>query len=213
MRESDWRDFCSLIHLADDAAKNTKRDEKTVAFMFEVLMPYEFKGIRRAVIEYIREDKFAVAPSDIIRRIDGTPAEQSLAAWRLFLYTLERYGYYDSVRFPSPAYHFVIKCLGGWEQVYEVYGSLPDQELQFRAKEWRTLFEIGTGVRKLSWDDVPGYLAGYFERQNSSHGFGDYIPEPIDVMTGETLNREELTGGTDKNPMLKFVKGLRNEDG
>ncbi|GHV53287.1 hypothetical protein FACS1894216_11010 [Synergistales bacterium] len=118
MRESDWRDFCSLIHLADDAAKNTKRDEKTVAFMFEVLMPYEFKGIRRAVIEYIREDKFAVAPSDIIRRIDGTPAEQSLAAWRLFLYTLERYGYYDSVRFPSPAYHFVIKCLGGWGQVF-----------------------------------------------------------------------------------------------
>ncbi|GHV28070.1 hypothetical protein FACS1894167_04190 [Synergistales bacterium] len=100
-----------------------------------------------------------------------------------------------------------------WEQVYEVYGSLFDQELQFRAKEWRTLFEIGTGVRKLSRDDVPGYLAVYFERQNSSHGFGDYIPEPIDVMAGETLNREELTGGTDKNPMLKFVKGLRNEEG
>jgi hypothetical protein len=196
--------------LADDAAKNTKRDEKTVAFMFEALMPYEFKGIRRAVIEYIRENKFAVAPSDVIRRIDGTPAEQSLAAWRLFLYTLERYGYYDSVRFPSPAYHFVIECLGGWEQVYEAYGSLSDQELQFRAKEWRTLFEIG--LRKSSWDDVPGYMPGFFERQNSSHGFEDYIPEPIDVMTGETLNREELIGGTNKNPVFKFVKGLRNEE-
>jgi hypothetical protein len=197
--------------MADEVAANrAKRGEEAVAFMFEALMPYEFKGIRRAVIEHIREDKFAVAPSDIIRHIDGTSAEQSLVAWKLFLHTLEVYGYYDSVRFPSPAYHFVIKCLGGWEQVYEVYAPLSDRELQFRAGEWRALFEIG--MRKSSWADVPAYMPGFFERDNSSQGFEEYIREPIDVMTGETLSREELAGGTNKNPVLKFVKGLSSEE-
>lgn len=191
-KRRDWNAFCDLMRTADEVAVNTKpRSEAALALMFGVLRRFGFDDVRDAVSRHVSESRFAVTPSDIVRLIDGSPDERSQAAWRLFLRAVERHGYYDSVRFPGPAYHYAIQQLGGWERLCGELSGLTDRELQFRAKDWRQLYE--TGERVASWDGeggkarVPAYLRGFYERDCREKGLPAFVPAAFDAETGEPL--------------------------
>jgi hypothetical protein len=197
VKNRDWKVFCNLIHAADEVTVGKPRSEAALALMFEALKGHTLDEIKDAVSKHISVTKFAITPADITRLISGSPEEKSAVAWQTFLRAFDRYSFYDSVRFPDPAYHYAIQQLGGWERLCEDLQGLSDRELQFRAKDWRQLYEIG--LRRASWGGEPGkiavpqYLWGFFERDNREKHLEKFIPEVIDIETGEKVNRFALT--------------------
>lgn len=140
--------------------------------------------------------RFMPTPADIRRHTNGTDEERGQLAWRFFKAKLERYGFYDSVRFPHPAYHYAVEQLGGWRRIGEEWHSLTDKEIEFRGKDFIKLYLIGERVA--SWYAEHGkvrvrpYLAGFHEIDSAAKDFTKAIPEIIDVTTGNKVDRREL---------------------
>ena len=212
MRKDDWGAFSALIRTADELTLGKPRSGEAIGLLFQVLLDYELADVRNAVSQHMKESKFAVTPSDIISRIDGDKEDLSAVAWRLFLRAIDRWGYYDSVRFPDPAYHYVIEQLGGWLKLSTDYHELTDKEIEFRRKEWVRLYEIG--LRVASWNNepgkvmVPGILHGFHELNNSTLGRLDMLSRVISISTGDIMQREEL-GLTERinMPQLRIIGG------
>lgn len=196
MKQEDWTKFCELIQGADETITGKFRTEKALSLMFTGLMKYELADIAAAILDYVGTQKLPVPinPAEIISRIQGDKTERSALAWRHFLQAVDRYGVYDSVRFPDPAFHFAIDQLGGWERVSEEYIDLTDKERQFREKNFRQLYEIG--LREATWDNVQRYLPGRYERENVAGGHDQFIPPVIDTKGNRELDRLALTAGT-----------------
>lgn len=207
-KKQDWGRFCNLIRAADEITVGKPRSEAALSLMFEALGRHSFGAVKGAVSRHVETCKFAVTPADIARQIEGAPEERSLAAWRCFLRAVERHGYYDSVRFPGPAYHYAIGQLGGWERLCEELHGLTDREVQFRAKDWRQLYE--TGLRVASWDGgdgkvkVPGHLPGSFERDCLEKRLPGFVPAPVDAETGES---PALPSGVDASGEIVMSPG------
>lgn len=216
MTKDDWRRFCALIAAADEVTVGRARSEKALALMFRALQQYGYAEVEGAVAGHIAGCKFAVTPADVARLIGGTPEERSGLAWRVFLGVVERYGYYDSVRFPDPAYHYAVMQLGGWERVSRELMQLPERELQFRAKEWRMLYEIG--LRTASWEArhgrvrVPQTLTGFYERDNRDRRFADFVPRAVEIGAGFCLGSgvRELPAPS-ADPAEKLAHGTAGE--
>lgn len=108
---------------------------------------------------------------------------------------------YESVRFPTPAYHFAIRELGGWERLVAMVNEMTDKELEFFGQKFAKLYSMGE--RCASWKAAPGreavppYFPGSFERENRTRGFLDHIPAPVDALTGRKLDRAALGSGAD----------------
>jgi hypothetical protein len=185
MKESDRKCFRELINAADAAMNAQPRSDAAVDLMFEVLRDCEICDVRAAVNAHVRASPYAVKPSDIVSHIDDTPDESSTLAWLTFLGAVDRYGYYDSVRFPVPAYHYVIQHMGGWERLSEKYRALTDKELLLLSKDWHRLYEIGlqcaTWSGEVGKEPVPAYLWVFYERDNREKGCLDFLPEVIDI--------------------------------
>ena len=155
--------------------------------MFEELAAYELEDIRSAVVAHVRTEKFFPALADIIRRIEGSPEDRAMVAWANVMKAIAKTGYYDSVRFPSPAYHYAIEQMGGWMHLTQML----EKDGPWRAKEFMRWFAIGE--QKASWGredgriKVPAYLRGFFEIDNGSRGFPEGIPAIKDAITGKTM--------------------------
>jgi hypothetical protein len=212
-KDRDWKAFCMLIKAADEVTVGKARSGAALTLMFRAMEEFEFAQIEAAIEEHIRHNKFAPTPADITRLISGSPEDKSAVAWRFFLRALEQHGFYDSVRFPDPAYHYAIIQLGGWERIGAEYHELTDKELQFREKGWRQLYEIG--LRVAAWDEIPGkyhvpeYLAGFYERDNVSKGLENFIPPVVELESGTAIDpakRQKLTQGV----VLKILPDARN---
>ena len=188
MDKGDWKEFCAVVQAADEVTAGKPRSERALRLMFVVLERYGIDEIRRAVSGHVRRNKFAVTPADIVQALSGSLEERSAVAWRTFVNALDRHGYYDSVRFPDPAYHYAVMQLGGWERVSRDFGELSEKELHFRAAEWRKLYEIG--MRVAAWRETPGKtavperLTGFYERDNRERGYLADIPAPIQIQPG-----------------------------
>lgn len=200
MESADWTKFLSLIREADEAVgARDVRGEKAIALMFSSIAEYSLDEVRDAVIKFLRKSiRKVITAADIVTAIDGDVKIRSAVAWRLFLSAVRRYGFYPSVRFPDPAYHYVITQIGGderrgWQHVSDNYRELSEQELSFLEKDWRELYEHGLHVA--TWGDeigkikVPPYMPGYYEIK----GFDRRPLEVIDVSSGKTLQRAALT--------------------
>jgi hypothetical protein len=217
--EQDWPEFYKLAEMIARVCfvqrKNKDEWEEQITFMFELLSEYSLAEVKHAMAQHVKTQKFFPTPADITKLISGSPEDKSAVAWRTFLTALDRYGYYDSVRFPDPAYHYAIQQFGGWERLCEKLHTLSDRELQFRAKDWRQLYEIG--LRKAAWDDeqgkvsVPKYLWGAFERENREQRYDDFIPEVIDVQTGEKLDKPAIEAVTASRGQPVQILRLMND--
>lgn len=124
----DWPEFLNVLKAADEVAGCKVRSEAALTLMFEALSQYSLDDIKRAVAAHIQTSPFAIKPADIVKYLSGSAEDRSVYAWRVFVQALGRYGYYDSVAFPDPAYHFAIIRLGGWEKVSQEYGQLSERE-------------------------------------------------------------------------------------
>ena len=197
-KTKDWDAFCMLIKASDEVTAGKARSREALALMFTGLSAYTLDQVRDAVSEHIKASPFAVKPADIVRHLEGSAEERAALAWRTFIIALDRYAYYDSVRFPHPAYHYVVQQYGGWRAMSLEWHDFTTRDLEFRAAEWKRLFEVG--MRKASWDDeadkvkVPAYLVGHYEHHNRSIG-GKTIPAVIEIATGERISQSVLEIG------------------
>lgn len=226
IKERDWKRFVQSVAMIDQVTAGKPRTKEAFSTMFKLLEDYTFEDISRALEGHARTNKFLVQPADIISIIEGDIADKSLVAWRVFLKSMEHHGFYSSVRFPDPAYHYAIDLLGGWMRLCEEWHGMTDKEIEFRGKDWRKLYEIG--VRKASWDGrdgtvkVPPYFKGFHEWNNRSGGFLEFVPKVVQIGTGEMIPQEMLgagdqvrmlTEGNDDDGQRKIKKiGIRTED-
>lgn len=200
MNKSDWKPFCEIMNAAAEEIGAKPKSASGLSLTFKLLSEYSLDTVQRAVFQFLLsgEAKYGKTPSasQIQEIIVGDTEERAHYAWRVFLAAMDRYGYYESVRFPEPAYHYAIQLLGGWQKVCEEYSQLTDKELEFRRGPFAALFTKGT--RESSFEPIPGkvqvspYLVGNFESHNLANGYLDFLPPICDVETGSEINREHF---------------------
>ncbi len=200
MDRNDWGPFCKLLKAADELTAGKPRSGEAVGLMFRILEEFTIDEVSKAIKEHIRTCKFAVQPADIFRILQGSAEEKSTVAWRVFLRALDRFGYYTSVRFPDPAYHYAIEHLGGWIRLGESWHILSEKEIEFRGREWRRLYEIGLRVASWTGEDgrlcVPPYFPGYHEWHNKSGGYLEHVPPVVDISDGSLIFPAALSEGS-----------------
>lgn len=201
MDKGDWKAFCALMSAAAESVCAKPKSEAGLMLIFNALKPFPLEVVQRAVSAHLvcSEGMFFPTAAHIVKQIRGTEEERAGVAWRTFLGAISNYDCYESVRFASPAYHYAIDMLGGWERVCREYHGLTDREIDFRGKEFMRLYAIGERVASWTRRDgkvsVPAYMAGAFERENSLRGYLDRVPAPIEVATGRRLDRAALSSG------------------
>jgi hypothetical protein len=214
MRGDQYKDFETIMARAAllTFQQRGKDWRDLVTAMFEELAAYELEDVRTAVAAHVRARKFFPTLSDIITRIDGLPEDRAAVAWQTVVRAIRRLGHYVSVRFQSPAYHYAIAQMGGWQ---ELCSSLRIEELPFRGKDFERFFQIGERVA--TWGNeagkvhVPSYLMGGHEANNRRGGFA-LLPDVVDAKTGEPLRgfRGELPEpGESSGIVMRLVKGMR----
>lgn len=197
----DWKPFCALMNAAAESLGARPRSETGLLLIFEALRPYPLEAVRAAIGRHLvsSEGKYFPTAAHIVQQIQGTEAERAELAWRRVVAAAARFGIYASVRFPTPAYHFAINALGGWERLVNLIESMSDKELEFFGNKFAKLYS--TGERCASWTPAPGrecvpaYFPGFFERDNRTRGYLDAIPAPVDALTGRKLDRAALGSG------------------
>lgn len=201
MDKRDWKAFCALMEAVAESVCTKPKSEAGLLLIFNALKPYALETVQRAISAHLvsSEGMFFPTAAHIVKQIRGTEEERAGVAWRTFLKAVADYDCYESVRFASPAYHYAVGMLGGWERICKEFHCLSDREIDFRGKEFMRLYAIGERVA--SWTPkegkvcVPAYLAGAFERENSLRGYVGAIPAPIEVATGRKLDRTALPSG------------------
>ena len=197
----DWKPFCALMNAAAESLGAKPRSETGLLLIFEALRPYPLEAVRAAIGRHLvsSEGKYFPTAAHIVQQIQGTEAERAELAWRRVVAAVSRWGCYESVRFPTPAYHFAIRELGGWERLVAMVNEMTDKELEFFGQKFAKLYSMGE--RCASWKAAPGreavppYFPGSFERENRTRGFLDHIPAPVDALTGRKLDRAVLGSG------------------
>jgi hypothetical protein len=182
-----------------------------VTAMFEELAMYDLENVRAAVAAHVRSEKFFPTLADIITLIEGCSEDRAALAWAAVVRAVERLGRSLSVRFPSPAYHYAIEQIGGWQKLCT---TLTDEEIKWRGKDFERFFEIGERVA--SWEHEPGkvrvqpYLMGWYEANNRRGGCA--LPDVVDAETGKPLKdfRAALPEPSDTSGVvMTLVKGMK----
>jgi hypothetical protein len=182
-----------------------------ITAMFEELGDFSLDSVRDAVAGHVRAEKFFPALADIVRRIEGGSETRAALAWAVVARAVTKLGRTASVRFPSPAYHYAIEQMGGWQKLC---ASLRDEDLPFRGREFARFFEAGERVA--SWGNEPGkvrvppYLMGWHEINNRR--CGQELPDIVDAQTGSPINgfRAALPeSDRGSEVVMRLMKGMR----
>lgn len=219
MKREEFAAFRNCMNAAADATCSKHMSDAGITISFNALVTCSLDQVKQAISAHLVSDRghFMPTAADIMRQINGTAEERGAVAWRFFLNAVFRYGYYASVRFPSPAYHYVIDKMGGWEYVSEYYGNMTERELDYRRPEFLRLY--AAGEKYASWVPgwgkvaVPAYMPGFYERDNHLRGYDNAIPDPINVQTGHKVSRAALMPPKERpfaehNEYLEAIKRL-----
>lgn len=219
MNQSDFKIFKQIMDDTAAALCTQPISPSGIKLIFDCLAPYTLAEVKRAISAHLVSDRghFMPKAADIVRQIEGSAEERGAVAWRFFLNAVFRYGYYASVRFPNPAFHYVIDKMGGWEYVSEYYGNMTERELDYRRPEFLRLY--AAGEKYASWVPgwgkvaVPAYMPGFYERDNHLRGYDNAIPDPINVQTGHKVSRAALMPPKERpfaehNEYLEAIKRL-----
>lgn len=211
-KECDWKPFCALMRTAAKMCATEAKDTDALAMMFVILSGYSFEQVKRAVFQHFKtkDGKFFPTPAHIIAIIEGNEDDRAEVAWRTFRRSVEKLGGYESVRFPSPAYHYAIRELGGWQKINSDFTDMTEKDIEFFGKNFKRLFLIGE--RNSNWENVPSYFQGAFESNNSFLGYGEFIPPVIEATTGKKLDRGELLSRAlpGRGELTSLVEGVKN---
>ena len=183
-----------------------------ITAMFEELAAYDLEAVRLAVATHVRSEKFFPTLADIVKRIDGDHEDRAAIAWAYVVKAIERLGHYLSVRFPSPAYHYAIEFMGGWQKLCT---TLTEAETKWRGKEFERFFEIGERVaswgHELGKVHVPPYLLGWHETHNRRGGYA--LPDVLDAATGKPIQgfreRVALSESGVSKTVMQLVEGMK----
>ncbi len=194
MTRDDWPNFVKLVSTVDELTVGKERTSAAIGMMFKILQPYPFEHVYEVFMTHVKRSKFMIQVADVIKAIDGDEDDKSLVAWRVFRRAMDRHGFWRSVQFSEPAYHYATELLGGWMRVCEEWGQLTEKELEFRGKDWRRLYLAG--LSKSSWDGGNGkakvqpHLQGFHEWNNRGGGFTEFIPPVWQI--GEGVEPDKL---------------------
>lgn len=203
MNTSDFEQFCEIVKAAADAAGRPAPNKNGLTFLFGVLKRYDLEQVKGAYMAHFRspEGRFWPTPAHIIEQIDGKPEDVAAAAWSLVERMLKQ-GPYRSVRFPAPAYHYAIEHLGGWIDLGDRYADCDTRDAMFLAREFKRFF-LMAGRAGADWDNVPAYLPGIYENENSPRLAARKV---LIVETGEAVPRETFSGR--QEPHEELAAGL-----
>lgn len=200
-KDTDFTAFCKLLNAAAEVTGAKPKSPDAVKLMFDLLARFSFAQVQGAVRAHFNSDegRFFPTPTHLIKQIEGSEAERAQVAWRVFLKAIELHGYYDSVRFPDPAFHYAVEMLGGWMRISQEYGNLTTKELDFKRASFCTLYMRGAKVA--TWDGAAGtrrvspYLMGFYEISNRDNGYMAAIP-PVMEATTHRKSAAVLEAGT-----------------
>jgi hypothetical protein len=103
----------------------------------------------------------------------GDPEARAELAWRTLVKAIENHGYYDTVQFEDGAICETIKVLGGWMRITGDDPDWAESKLQWRKKEFITLY------KNYSRQNVESSkLIGFMEAHNLKD-HKDFIPKTI----------------------------------
>ena len=198
MRSDQYQDFEKIMDRAALLTYQQKGKDwrKLINAMFEELAQYELEEVRMAVAAHVRLEKFFPMLADIVKRIDNAPEERAALAWSIVIDAIRYICSSCSVAFPSPAYNYAIKQMGGWIKLCQ---GMMDDEIKWRRKEFERFFIIGEPVA--SWEHEPGkvqvdrYCVGTYEVNNRVQGYA--LPDVLDART-----RQPIIGFRDALPAL-----------
>lgn len=198
--KKELADFVAMMSYAAEMTAGGKPMSEGAARLMYGLLREDLTQdeIKAGILAHLKTSngRFMPTIADIRKLAKGSDDERGLLAWRFMKQAYERYGFYDSVRFPNPAYHYAIEQLGGWARVGKDWHELTEKEMEFRSKDFIRLYLVGERVASFYSQNgkvrVRPYLAGNIEIENHARGYADKLPEVIDVETGRKVDRKEL---------------------
>ena len=194
MRQEDYGAFVAVMSAVAETLGYPKLAENGMKLFFDLLKPYTFEQVARALHVHLLESPYMPKPVDIISRIEGSADDRAIKAWHRVLEAARQHGAYESVKFDDPVIHFCIERMGGWQKVC----AMTEDELPFREKDFRELYKLG---RNVGWKDVPKYFPGHHEINNRMSGYLEFIPALVEIVDTETkrlaagMAYKELAGG------------------
>jgi hypothetical protein len=211
VKESDWAEFCSILGVTAELCGVQKPTKDATDFYFLMLRGLcSIEDFKKAVTWHLQRSPFFPKPADIIKQIHGTVEIRALEAWMLVMTAVKRYGHSSSIKFSNPAIHWVIERMGGWEYFSP---RLTEENQGFIERDFCRLYEKAEKVA--TWENSPFYLMGRSERENRQGGFTEFLPDVIDVESGEYIDRKTLAlvSEHDKLAQLPDVEIKRLEVG
>jgi hypothetical protein len=159
--------FTSLP-LSDDAKK----------MWLAVLSRFDLEQIDSAFKKYMDTGERMVRPADIVKIIEGSAPDRSLAAWNKVTSAMREVGDHRSICFDDPLIHAVVVDMGGWTMLCRT----PDEKLHFVGTDFQKRYQqrfIDTGPTMVA---APRCLTGYIASVNRSQGYE--VPEDV-VLYGD----------------------------
>ena len=193
MTENDRRAFNDILDAVNDLTimPSGKDLERMKEVLFTCLIDYPLNVIAKAVNAHCRTEKFFPMLADIIRQIEGTPEERAALAWSLVMKAKIKYRLRKAIKFPSPAIHFAIEKMGGWERVY---WSIDDSSENFKAAEFQRFFKIGEKISSWNGEDGKIKVCPYFPSEEEIYARRkgkNFKSEVFDVENDKVININE----------------------
>lgn len=135
MIDSDFGQFSELLAHAH-AFYRKDVSEFAIGVWWEACRPFDIKQVRKALTQHCMDPergRFAPMPSDIVRELQGTHVDRSVAAWGKVLAAISSVGAYRDVDFGDMAVHAAIADIGGWVAICRcTFADLPHFERRFK---------------------------------------------------------------------------------
>lgn len=190
MKTDDFEKFGQMLVAVGDLYSKTM-SEFSIGLYFNALKEYDLPAVRQAFDRYVKNPdsgQFMPKPADLIRMMEGTSLDASMAAWSKVDKAVRQVGTYASVVFDDPLIHRVISDMGGWVK----FGTKTEDEWPFIARDFQNIYK-GYAHR----NEQPEYdpvLIGISDLHNSSEGYAK--TEPRLIGNAQQAQRVMLGGST-----------------
>lgn len=205
MTEQDAMEFAACLKVAADVYGRPGLPVEAVKLYMLLLRDFSLAQVRYALQEHMKVSPFMPKPADLIKILRGSLEERTARAWAEVLEAVRKLGPYESVRFSSPATHYALMRMGGWESLCE---RLTVDNENFKARDFAVYYALGE--KAADWDRVPAYFASLYERHNRLYGY-DFTQPIHDMATGGYYEPKELESGLkNKRGQLRALGEILN---
>lgn len=186
MTPVDRSEFAAILAAVYDLYRAAFSDT-VIAIWWAALERYPVEAVREALSRHVQnpdEGRFLPKPADVVRELQGTRSDASLAAWTRVADALRYVGPWMSVDFGDPVIHKVVEEIGGWIALGRATDAdWPHVERRFRD---RYRMYLSSGTRAMI-ANAPPYLPGMAEVANATRGFASQAAVRIGDGTGRAV--------------------------